>query len=923
MFTNSPPTTTTSLRIDHLDEQSETSSSFISRSNNSPQQGQLQHGNELQNHQGDHQLFVIDPDTNSWRFGNRGRSGGSGVVQSVEEQELLSSIQDLQRQLMEVRDEKEEWIEADKIDSERNEEDGNKEDNKTLNETETKRVVVVSNRLPVSVQKTTKGGRDVWTFEKTSGGLVSALRAAKEELDFLWVGWVGHYIPEEDRATVRQKLIAEHGCVPIFLDKSIVNGYYHGFSNDILWPLFHYEPLPCFRPGQEKKFDVKQWDAYRRANDIFANAVNDILEDTDVCWIHDYHLMLVPRILRRLNPKVPIGFFLHVPFPSSDIYRMLPVRRKILEGVLAADLVGFHTYDYMRHFLSSASRILGVESSPKGIATKSGHFCSLGVFPIGIEPLFFQNVLERPSCQRRVAELCKRLGKVHILIGVDRLDYIKGMPHKLLAYEHLLKTRPEYRGNIVLIQVGVPSRVQVKEYQKLASQVNELVGRINGSFGTLDYTPIHYIQRPVSTEELCALYNVADACVITSIRDGMNLVSHEYVALQEFPCPGSRDGPGMLVLSEFAGAAQSLSGAIRINPWNIDELSDAMHQALSTEKAVRELQQKKLYRYVSTHTSSVWARSFIEEISSSSVKRIDQVTLRLERQQREKETKDVTSEIELTGGKDKQQDGNINVINSLGGNGNGIGTSIETEKGELKSSLGRRSSIHSSTDINTGSEGGQISTSVSGVAVEKYRGQKKEKGISGAVGSGKERSGGTTQSGRRSGRKWRTRRLPIVRMLQAYKQADSAVQHNRVLVLDYDGLLATRDVVPELSRPSPFVTSYLVQLASNPSNLLVVLSGRSRTVLETWLTAPDGSPIDCAIGAENGVFFRENPNSKWENMGLVQDAETWKSQVLPIMQFFSERTPGKTVIFFSDCFLFVHLNNCVLFRYIGIICFVC
>ena len=246
MFTNSPPTTTTSLRIDHLDEQSETSSSFISRSNNSPQQGQLQHGNELQNHQGDHQLFVIDPDTNSWRFGNRGRSGGSGVVQSVEEQELLSSIQDLQRQLMEVRDEKEEWIEADKIDSERNEEDGNKEDNKTLNETETKRVVVVSNRLPVSVQKTTKGGRDVWTFEKTSGGLVSALRAAKEELDFLWVGWVGHYIPEEDRATVRQKLIAEHGCVPIFLDKSIVNGYYHGFSNDILWPLFHYEPLPCF-----------------------------------------------------------------------------------------------------------------------------------------------------------------------------------------------------------------------------------------------------------------------------------------------------------------------------------------------------------------------------------------------------------------------------------------------------------------------------------------------------------------------------------------------------------------------------------------------------------------------------------------------------------------------------------------------------
>ena len=438
MFSNNPRfNNSSSVRIDHLDEQSETSS-FISRSqsfnDDDPSLSTAANQQHQQNQQ-NNALFVI-PDTSGsgWRFGNRRGSGsGNGVVQTLEEQELLSSIQDLQRQLMEVRDEKEAWLEDDKLDGEAR--DGNGEGgsqgrtgsgNLAEEASVTKRVVVVSNRLPVSVQKTTKGGRDVWTFEKTSGGLVSALRAAKEELDFLWVGWVGHYIPEEDRATVRQRLIADHGCVPIFLDKAVVNGYYHGFSNDILWPLFHYEPLPCFRPGAEKKFDVKQWEAYRRANEIFANAVNDILDENDECWIHDYHLMLVPKILRRLNPRVPIGFFLHVPFPSSDIYRMLPVRRKILEGVLAADLVGFHTYDYMRHFLSSASRILGVESSPKGISTKSGHFCSLGVFPIGIEPSFFQNVFERQSCQRRVTELCKRLGKNKILIGVDRLDYIKG-----------------------------------------------------------------------------------------------------------------------------------------------------------------------------------------------------------------------------------------------------------------------------------------------------------------------------------------------------------------------------------------------------------------------------------------------------------------------------------------------------------------
>jgi trehalose 6-phosphate synthase/phosphatase len=509
MFNRPNVFNSTSLRIDQNDANSETSSQSnqlrSSYSNDFQQQQQQQQQQQDVSNRDDvtSPLFEIKANTSGWRFGNRRRGGntanlgghntgggGGGVVQTLEEQELLSSIQDLQRQLMEVRDEKEAWLEDDKEDNTNRNSNGNRARNgdgdgdEQAEESVTKRVVVVSNRLPVSVQKTTKGGRDVWTFEKTSGGLVSALRSAKEELDFLWVGWVGHYIPEEDRATVRTRLIEDHGCVPIFLDKAVVNGYYHGFSNDILWPLFHYEPLPCFRPGAEKKFDVKQWDAYRRANEIFANAVNDILDENDECWIHDYHLMLVPKILRRLNPRVPIGFFLHVPFPSSDIYRMLPVRRRILEGVLAADLVGFHTYDYMRHFLSSASRILGVESSPKGISTKSGHFCSLGVFPIGIEPSFFQNVFERPSCQRRVTELCKRLGKNKILIGVDRLDYIKGMPHKLLAYEHLLKTRPEYRGQIVLIQVGVPSRVQVKEYQKLASQVNELVGRINGSFGT-------------------------------------------------------------------------------------------------------------------------------------------------------------------------------------------------------------------------------------------------------------------------------------------------------------------------------------------------------------------------------------------------------------------------------------------------------
>jgi hypothetical protein len=368
----------------------------------------------------------------------------------------------------------------------------------------------------------------------------------------------------------------------------------------------------------------------------------------------------------------------------------------------------------------------------------------------------------------------------------------------------------------------------------------------------------------------------------------------------------------MLILSEFAGAAQSLSGAIRINPWNIDELSDAMHQALSTDKAVRELQQKKLYRYVSTHTSSVWAKSFMDEISVSSMKRIEQVTLRLERQQRERETK-VEDDTEGRGiegstaqfddanafensqmsgiGGGKVSDGGVGGGGYGGGGGGGSG-----EGGGGGGSGTGSGKFHEIDNDRKKEDGGQISTSVTGVTLNKSVKDKKG-GISNSIvvgGTGNDTNISNRHRITRGSR--RTRRLPIVRMLQAYNSAGSATKHNRVLVLDYDGLLATRDVVPELSKPSPFVTSYLVQLASNPSNLLVVLSGRSRTVLETWLTAPDGSPIDCAIGAENGVFFRQNPSSTWENMGLVQDAETWKSQVLPIMQFFSERTPGTTFV---------------------------
>ena len=422
--------------------------------------------------------------------------------------------------------------------------------------------------------------------------------------------------------------------------------------------------------------------------------------------------------------------------------------------------------------------------------------------------------------------------------------------------------------------------------------------------------------------------------------------------MQEAPCPASRDGPGMLVLSEFAGAAQSLSGAIRINPWNIGELAAAMHQALSTEKALRELQQKKLYRYVSLHTSSVWARSYLDELMASAGVRITSAAQRLERHNLRSQIKDLAGSkspadpatllrrvpsddyAEGAGGIGKKQksihagqkagvagvDGS-GADGSTGGGAGGAG-------GIGSGSAAATAAAAASDSADAGLAGGRPDASEVGGALHRELVESARRTVSSEM-RGSNRTGTPIQMSSSvneehqakealmsslvagmdrthmmpqnlGGRRRRFRRLPVFRMLQAYKQAgvngqdgDASLQYNRVLILDYDGLLATRDAVPELSRPSPFVTSYLVQLAANPSNLLVVLSGRSRRVLESWLTTEDGSPIKCAIGAENGVFFRANATARWEYMGLVQEPETWKSQVLPMIQFFSERTPGR------------------------------
>ncbi|KAE9966545.1 hypothetical protein BLS_006935 [Venturia inaequalis] len=462
------------------------------------------------------------------------------------------------------------------------------------------RLLLVSNRLPITIKRNDEGKYD---FNMSSGGLVSGLSGLKNDVTFEWYGWPGLEIPDDEVGDLKTKLKEEYNAVPIMLDDELADRHYNGFSNSILWPLFHYHP-------GEITFDESAWEAYTEANRLFAKAIAKDVQDNDLVWVHDYHLMLLPAMLREelgdTKKNVKIGFFLHTPFPSSEIYRILPVRNEILLGVLHCDLIGFHTYDYARHFLSSCSRILGLPTTPNGVEYKN-KVVTVGAFPIGIDPEKFAEGLKKPKVIERIETLKRKFQGVKLIVGVDRLDYIKGVPQKLHALEVFLTEHPDWIGRVVLVQVAVPSRGDVEEYQNLRSVVNELVGRINGKFGTIEFMPIHFMHKSVSFDELVALYAVSDVCLVSSTRDGMNLVSYEYIATQA-------ERHGVMVLSEFTGAAQSLNGSLIVNPWNTEEMAEALHEAVTMGDEQRKINYDKLARYVNKYTSSWWGQTFVTEM---------------------------------------------------------------------------------------------------------------------------------------------------------------------------------------------------------------------------------------------------------------------------------------------------------------------
>ncbi|TVQ15263.1 MAG: bifunctional alpha,alpha-trehalose-phosphate synthase (UDP-forming)/trehalose-phosphatase [Bacteroidetes bacterium] len=461
------------------------------------------------------------------------------------------------------------------------------------------RLLIVSNRLPVSLKKE----KGEFVFEKSAGGLVSGLSdfleglgKTEEEIDeYIWMGWPGMTIEKEDEEYVRKTVQDEYNASPVFLSQKLMDKVYLGFCNKTIWPLFHYFP-------NYASFDNEFWSEYQKVNQMFCDEVIKVMKPNDIIWVHDYHLFLLPGMLRE-KVKNPIGFFLHIPFPSFEMYRLFPKesRSAILEGLLGADLIGFHTYDYAQYFLRSVLRILGKENH-MGTIDFPDRMVKVGTFPMGIEYDKFNQMDVSPFPSEKPGP-----DEPQIVLSVDRLDYSKGIVNRLEGFELFLKKHPEWHGKVFLNMIVVPSRTGVTSYQKIKRRLDELVGQINGDYGKVNWTPIIYQYTSLPHKELIAQYRMSAVSLITPLRDGMNLVAKEYVA-------SLNDQKGVLILSEFTGAAKELGETIIINPNNIDEIADSIAEALSIpeEEQMRrnKIMQKRLKRYNVTR----WANDFMDSL---------------------------------------------------------------------------------------------------------------------------------------------------------------------------------------------------------------------------------------------------------------------------------------------------------------------
>ncbi len=466
------------------------------------------------------------------------------------------------------------------------------------------KTIIISNRLPLQLKITNN------EIEATPsvGGLATGMKSVHRDGNGVWIGWTGlteEEIPADLIDDVVEATIKEQ-CVPVTLNQDDIDGFYYGFSNRTIWPLFHYFI-------EYSEFEKDSWQSYKRVNEKYAEVVLDNIEDGDTVWVHDYQLMLLPELIKKERPDVQIGFFLHIPFPSYEVFRILPWREEILKGLLGADLIGFHTYDYQRHFLSSVSRILRHEVSFNEITLKD-RMVTINSFPMGIDYKKFAEAAEKHDTAKNQSELQRRLD-THIdstpdakmILSIDRLDYSKGIANRIRAYEYFLEKYPQFKEKVRLVMLAVPSRSNVPQYQLLKKEVDELVGRINGKFATVSWTPIWYFYRSMPFENLIDLYTTCEVALLTPIRDGMNLVAKEYVATRSH-------GTGVLILSEMAGAAQEMSEAVIINPNNFEEIADALKLAIEMPEDEQIKRNKFLQKRLKRYNVEKWAEDFMNAL---------------------------------------------------------------------------------------------------------------------------------------------------------------------------------------------------------------------------------------------------------------------------------------------------------------------
>lgn len=458
------------------------------------------------------------------------------------------------------------------------------------------KTIIVANRLPVKIQES----NNEYHLIPSEGGLATGLGSVYKKGDNVWIGWPGQVIEDDKQEQIADRL-HDLSLIPVYLTRDDVSEFYEGFSNDVLWPVFHYyaSTYTTYKPSN--------WDYYQSVNEKFKEVVLANAEPGDTIWIHDYQLLLLPSLIRKERPDVAIGFFLHIPFPSHEMFRLIPWRKELLEGMLGADLIGFHTFDDVRHFLSSVTRILPTPVS-SNVVTCGERSIVIESFPMGIDAEKYASLTQQPAVQQQAEEIRDIFKNNQLILSIDRLDYSKGILQRLQALELLLEEHPEYIGNITLYMLVVPSRDSVPQYMHLRDQIDKKVGNINARYRTINWTPISYYYRSFPIETIAALYSAANVCLVNPMRDGMNLVSKEYVATRT-------NNDGVLILSEMAGASHELIDALIINPNNVVQVKDAIIEALNMPLKEQQQRMKQMRALVTKFNINHWVALFMERLN--------------------------------------------------------------------------------------------------------------------------------------------------------------------------------------------------------------------------------------------------------------------------------------------------------------------